>query len=271
MGFSVDFIDNNSISAESLNEILAEVGDDSVSASSEFVNESLFYTDKLNCIRSEIVTGGIRSGCEAALCETGVIIGEGLCFFDSGMRMKIDAEGISLTVSADKENFVYLYASTNLNIATAVVTTEKKEGNEYVPVCRIDADGVLYDERVWCCSKIPMMNSRFVQKETFTLSNSASGTVLVKQVPLVCKAYAYIIVMAKGSIAVYSRDTGKYTYIITTGVYGADRKVDMDYFKIGYDSGNNYYGNVHFEEASSCINIFIRGTQSKKEVEMIVL
>lgn len=271
MGFSVDFTDNKSISAEILNDILAEVGDGSVSASSEFVNESLFYTDKLNCIRSEIVTGGIRSGCKAALCETGVIIGEGLCFFDSGMRMKIDAEGISLAIADGVENFVYLYASPNVNIATAVVTTEKKEGNEYVPVCRVDADGKIYDERVWCRAQIPMINSRFVQKETFTLSNSLSGTVLVKQVPLVCKAYSYIVVMARGSIAIYSRDTGKYTYIITSGVYGQERQIDMDYFKIGYDSGNNYFGNVHFEEASSCINIYIRGTQSKKDVEMIVL
>jgi len=127
---SLNFTDNKSISAEILNDILAEVGDGSVSASSEFVNDSLFYTDKLNCIRSEIVTGGIRSGCEATLCETGVNIGEGLCFFDSGMRMKIDAEGITLAISEGKENFVYLYSSPISNIATAVVTTEEKESRE---------------------------------------------------------------------------------------------------------------------------------------------
>ena len=42
MGFSVDFTDNKSISAETLNGILAEVGDDSVGASSEFADGSLF-------------------------------------------------------------------------------------------------------------------------------------------------------------------------------------------------------------------------------------
>ena len=221
MGFSVDFTDNKSISADMLNSITAEVGDDTVSASSQFAPDSLFYTDKLNCIRSEIVTGGIRSGCEAVLADEGVIIGEGICFFDSGMRMKIDAEGISLVITPGEENFVYLCASPISNIATAVVTAEEKEGSEFVPVCRIDEKGNLYDNRRWCRARIPMMNSRFVQQETISFFNGEEeGKVKVASVPLVNKAYSYIIMTNEYAIAIYSRDTKKYTFLVAGIEYG---------------------------------------------------
>lgn len=274
MGFSVDFTDNNAISAEMLNSILAEVGDGSVSASSEFVNDSLFYTDKLNCIRSEIVTGGICSGCKAALCETGVIIGEGLCFFDSGMRIKIDAEGITLAISEGKENFVYLYASPISNIATAVITTEEKEGSEYVPVCRIDENGRIYDARVWCRAKIPMMNSKFVQNEkTVIENNQLSGKALVATFPLANKAYSYIIVISSYAMAIYFRDTEKYTYIATDNNFGIERRKDMDYFRIGYYSAsyNPYNARLTLKEENACLNLYAEGHQSNTEIEMLVI
>jgi len=273
MGFSVDFTDNKSISAEILNDILAEVGDGSVSASSEFVNDSLFYTDKLNCIRSEIVTGGIRSGCEATLCETGVNIGEGLCFFDSGMRMKIDAEGITLAISEGKENFVYLYSSPISNIATAVVTTEEKESSEYVPVCRIDDEGRIYDARVWCRAKIPMMNSKFVQSETFKIKLMVQNEkTLIKSVPLTNKGYSYIIFMSNESMTLYCRDTKKFAYIISNGYYGNVLVRNMDTFKAGYYSGGNFYfATLSLEEKDSCINLYGLGYQNEIEISMLVI
>lgn len=274
MGFSVDFTDNNAISAEMLNSIIAEVGDGSVSASSEFVNDNLFYTDKLNCIRNEIVTGGIKSGCEAMLTETGVIIGEGLCFFDSGMRMKIDAEGITLAISAGEENFVYLYASPISNIATAVVTTEEKEGSEYVPVCRIDTNGIIYDARVWCRAKIPMMNSRFVQSERAMIKNNQNnGKILVATFPLANKAYSYIVFMSTYAIAIYFRDTAKFTYIATDNNFGIARSKNADYFRVGYydSTYNPYNARLMLEEENSCLNLYAEGFQDNVEIEMLVI
>ena len=274
MGFCVDFTDNKAISAEILNDILAEVGDGSVSASSEFTDGSLFYTDKLNCIRSEIVTGGIRSGCKAALCETGVIIGEGLCFFDSGMRMKIDAEGITLPTAEGKENFVYLYASPISNVATAVVTTEEKEGSEYVPICKIDETGKIYDTRAWCRAKIPMMNSNFMQRERVVIENNQqSGKVLVATVPLANKAYSHIIFMSEYAISVYFRDINKFTYIATDNNHGDERREDMDYFRVGYyhASYNPYNAQLTFEEKDSCLKLYAEGVQTNKELEMLVI
>lgn len=274
MGYSVDFTDNKSISAETLNNILAEVGDDSVSASSEFIDDSLFYTDKLNCIRSEIVTGGIRSGCKAVRCDAGVIIGEGVCFFDSGMRMKIDAEGITLAISEGEENFVYLYASPILNMATAVVTTEEKEGGAYVPVCRIDADGNIYDERVWCRAKIPMMNSKFVQSETLRIENNQlNGKVLVATFPIVNKAYSCIIFTGEYAMAMYYRDTAKYQYFATDDNRRTQKVIETDHFRMGYYDAtyNPYNASLTIEEDNACFNLYAKGIQLSTEIEMLVI
>lgn len=274
MGFSVDFTDNKSISAEDLNAIVAEVGDGSVSVSSQFVDGSLFYTDKLNDIRNEIVTGGVASGCEAVMTETGVVIGEGICFFDSGMRMKIDSEGINLVVSENEENFVYLYASPVSDVATAVVTTEEKEGNEYVPICRIDADGNIYDARVWCRAKIPMMNSRFTQTENFTLVGGNEGkTTLLKSIPLINKAYSYIVLISDQALVMHSRDQGKYTYVVADSNFSSERKDNEDYFRVGYYHAtyNPYNARFTIAEEGGCLNLYAYGAQTSKDVEMLVI
>ncbi len=273
MGFSIDFTDNKSISADELNGIIAEVGDGSVSASSQFVNDSLFYTDKLNCIRNEIVTGGISSGCQAVLDNDGVIIGEGLCFFDSGMRMKIDAEGISLVISEGEENFVYLYASPISHIATAVVSTVPKTGDEYVPICRIDAERKLYDERKWCRAKIPMMNSRFVQSEKFTVENRKEEGKILASFPLINKAYSYIIFMSAEAIALYCRDTNKYTYIVADESFGNLRRENMDYFRIEYYNAatSSYDTHITIKEEDSSINLYANGRQSKVEINVLII
>lgn len=272
MGFSVDFTDNKSISAEDLNNIIAEIGEDGVSASSEFVSGSLFYTDKLNCIRSEIVTGGIRSGCEATLCDTGVIIGEGLCFFDSGMRMKIDAEGITLVTVPETENFVYLYASPNSNTATAVVTTAEKTGAEYVPICRIDENGILHDTREWCQAKIPMMNSRFIQSEELVFEYAgAENNVIIASVPMINKTYSYIVISCQSAMVLYCRDTNKFSYIVTNGSYGSFLRENAESMVLGYNSNSTYNARISIKEEDGCINFYTSASQVKKTVKMLVI
>ncbi len=271
MGFSVDFTDNKSISAQELNSVIAELGDGTVEVSSEFVDDKLYYTDKLNCIRSEIVTGGVASGCEAALCETGIIIGEGLCFFDNGMRMKIDSEGISLGVTSGEENFVYLYASPMLNIATAVVTTEEKTGSEYVPICKIKADGALVDARMWCRAKIPMLNSRFAQTENFTIFKPTEDKSLLASFPLINKAYSYIVFITEQAMALYTKDTGKFLYITSNNTYGQKLQTNTDFFVTGYSSGNEFSCVVTIEEENGYIKLYGSGKQAQREMTVLVL
>ena len=83
MGYRVNFMDSQSVVAQDLNAITAELGNGALS----FIDDTLYGVKDLNQISCSLISKGVSRGMSLSLAEGQVRIGAGSAFMADGKRV----------------------------------------------------------------------------------------------------------------------------------------------------------------------------------------
>lgn len=212
MSYKYDFADNKTVSAADLNGIISTLGEN-CTPSLNFSDDGSYAVNRLNLIRSDILSAGVLSGMNCTVTDDGACVATGICIFPSGMRLEITEPEI-LTLYPDVKNYVYMYGSPLCTAAMPVISKEAKTGDDFIPIAEIE-NGTATDKRKWSQAKIPLKtSSRAVQTETVTYTSFYGNEFkLGGEVELSNPGFCKILVYLKNQCCgVYDRATSTFIY-----------------------------------------------------------
>lgn len=150
MGYRYSFIDNETYGVDDINGAVSRLTTSGVT----FYPTDENLTDAMNAITSDITSGGVEFNHESCLVTVNddeVTVSSGTVFFDDGVSLVIDSQGVTLPYSADA--YVYAYRDVGLNSCDIRITKALPTKN-YVLFAYIDSDGAVHDRRQYAVSKI---------------------------------------------------------------------------------------------------------------------
>ncbi len=170
MAFTYSFVDNEIYGTDDINDITKCLTGAGVAP---FIAKESYSVSDLNALTAEVAASGVSlDGCKCTAENPGTIemtvtVGAGIVFFDSGVRLMVDADGYSLPVTPNAKGFVFAYFSPTLQKADIIFDTELPLVGEYVLLAELEADGNLRDKREFARSKIATLGSNAVVKRSF--------------------------------------------------------------------------------------------------------
>lgn len=149
MSFNVSFLANQYVTDEDINNIGYNLSN---TVYTSFTNDTVYGVDELNAITGHLMNKGVKRNykneCAITLNEGIVHINSGLAFFDNGATIKIDDEGIDVSLEESSETqYVYLFFNSTINVGGARCTVEYPS-DEFVMLGSI-TDGVLKQDRTF--------------------------------------------------------------------------------------------------------------------------
>lgn len=151
MGYKCSFLDNETYGADDVSAAFSRLTTAGVLA----YPERDTVAQSLDALTAEVVSSGVGEfgGLEVSVTDDGVIIGEGAAFFESGVSIEVDSEGILLETTVAETTYVALRYEEEFNRVVPVLSAEEPEG-DVVILAKIDADGTIYDMRSYASSKV---------------------------------------------------------------------------------------------------------------------
>lgn len=162
MAITYSFVDNEIYGTDDINDITKCLTGAGVAP---FISKDSYSTSDLNVMTSALVEAGASlDGCKcsvknAGTAEMSVTVAQGIVFFESGVRLTVDADGYELPVTPNTAGFVYAYFSPSLQKADIVFNTELPTDGEYVLLAELSLDGILSDSRVFARSRVASFGS----------------------------------------------------------------------------------------------------------------
>lgn len=172
MSYKVSFLDNQSVTAQDLNDI----GEGMPNVSYQTFQDGTPYgVDDLNDITASLMNPGVAKNyglmCSTSISNGVVHINAGRAFFASGATITVDNSGIDLTVpESNQMQYVYFFYSANGNIAGAKIAETKAE-TDTVELATISANGTLTDTRQYAYNKNASILPNQYYDDTITIGN----------------------------------------------------------------------------------------------------
>jgi len=139
LGYTVNFTDNQNVTADDLNSVAYGLTEDSTS----FSDGTLYGVKDLNAISKSIITKGVSSGCNVSLKSGKVFISQGTAYFDDGKKITIDADGITLSrQSTTQKNYVWL-SNDDITGQVSAKCTKSSPSGDFVKLAEISSSGVV--------------------------------------------------------------------------------------------------------------------------------
>lgn len=230
------------VNAEMLNNIAVDLGKTDFSV---FENEVPYAVTKLNDITSNLVTSGILlsgSMCKPILNEKTLYIQPGIIVFNNGAKIRI-----TQAVAVEPVNNTYIYAlnEQTTNAAQIITSEDEPTTGDYVPICYIDAEGVLTDKRIFSSAKvtIPVANQYHEEEVTLRFSSDSETDRIVRATIDTGHPFKYVM-------SDYF-DGYRYTAVLQDGI-------KTEWIKVPSSS----YHRVAFLKSGTTIKIYTRHTGS---------
>ena len=172
MGIKYSFVDNEVYGTEDVNEIAACLTGAGIAP---FLSKDSYNTSDLNSVTEALVSSGVDlDGCictaqNVGTAEMSISVAQGIVFFDSGIRLIIDAEGYSVSAVPNTAGHVFAYFSPALQVADITFATELPSDGEYVELARVKADGSIENIRQLARSKVGTMGRNTYLETTFSV------------------------------------------------------------------------------------------------------
>ncbi len=211
MAFTYSFVDNEIYGTDDINDIAKCLTGAGVAP---FVAKESYSTSDLNDLTAEMISAGVSlDGCictpeNAGTTEMTVTVGQGIVFFNSGVRLIVDADGYVVPVTPNTAGFVYACFSPTLQKADIVFGTELPSDGEYVVLAEIRADGALTDKRVFARSKIATMGRNVAEKLQFVTTertlletDGSNCTYIVASIPDVNLSFFNYAMLVSGEFS----------------------------------------------------------------------
>ncbi len=157
MAFTYSFVDNVIYGTDDINDITKSLTGAGVAP---FVSKSSYKASDLNDLAAELVASGASlDGCRCTVENMGtlqmvVTVGQGIVFFDGGVRLTVDSDGYTFPVEPNTSGYIFAYFSPTLQKADIIFDTELPSTGEYVLLAELAADGNLRDKREIARSKV---------------------------------------------------------------------------------------------------------------------
>lgn len=150
MGYKCSFIDNEVYGADDVSEAFSNILSGGVVV--ECDSENVIGT--LNSLTGEIITEGTRSytDLQVSVADGMAKIGEGTGFFESGVSVTVDADGVILDTKGRASGYVSILYDPDLNCVLPQITDAVPEGDVLL-LARFDGDEVT-DLRSYARSKL---------------------------------------------------------------------------------------------------------------------
>ncbi len=151
MGYKYSFIDNETYGTDDINAAISRLTTSGVTICP--TDENLI--NAMNDVTSEVASDGVEydpASCTVTEGDEGFIeIRKGTAFFDDGVTITIDEEGI--VIPKENGSYVYLYHDIESNSCYAKTSAELPD-MRCVLLAYIDDDGVITDKRKYATSKL---------------------------------------------------------------------------------------------------------------------
>lgn len=166
---SESILDNQEVTAEILNNISIDLGNDDLT----FTSTEKFGADKLNKITGDLVGAGILTGgtnhgnnCKIYISNGKIYVKSGIMVFADGKKKTIEKD----TEIADVQSSCVVYAlnDVSLNKIEIAVSSNYPSSGDFVKLATIK-DGAVLDNRNIAMSKVNALGSRVSQKVTGTI------------------------------------------------------------------------------------------------------
>lgn len=170
MGFRYSFIDSEVYGTEDVNSITSGLVGAGIAP---FQTKDSYNVSDLNALTSAIAEPGAELGgckCTGVYSDNvlvGVKVSKGIIYFKSGVRLEVDAEGVSVPVEGNSAGYVYGYFSPSLQFAEVRFGKSRPSDGEFVLLARIDGNGKVWDQRVFARSKIATLGTNLIIEKEF--------------------------------------------------------------------------------------------------------
>ncbi len=150
MGYKYSFLDNETYGTDDINAMVARVTTSGVS----IYPEGKSMIDAMNSVTSELIGSGVGYGSGSCYVseEDGMLkVNSGVAFFDDGVTVEVDDEGIIMEKQTGK--YLYFYRDINQNTCDVRLAEELPPDN-YVLLCYINDSGEIVDKRHYAKLKV---------------------------------------------------------------------------------------------------------------------
>ena len=175
MGIKYSFVDNAVYGIEDINDITKSIVGAGIAP---FVSKDSYNVSDLNVLTSALVEAGTQlDGCKCSVENAGttemtVKVSQGVIFFESGVRMTVDEEGYTVSVTPNTAGYVFAHYNPSLQKADIVFDAELPTDGEYVNLAKISADGTISDKRDFARSKVGTLGENCAVSFTASSENN---------------------------------------------------------------------------------------------------
>ncbi len=170
MGYKCSFLDNEVYGADDVSEAFSKL----VSGGVRTIYDGENIVGTLNELTGEIVTEGTRSyeDLKVTMSDGIISIGEGTGFFESGVSVSVDADGIVLDKGERTSGYVSILYDADLNRVLPQITDSEPSGDVLL-LARFDGNAV-YDIRSYASSKLSINSANTYHDFTINISRFSS-------------------------------------------------------------------------------------------------
>ena len=170
MGIKYSFVDSVVYGAEDINDITRSITGAGVAP---FLSKDSYDVADINVMTQALVEAGVQlDGCKCSIknagtAEMSVEIAQGIVFFESGVRLEIDAEGFVVAVEPNTAGYVFANYRPALQKAEIAFAAELPDTGETVVLAQVLQNGTIRDIRSFARSKVATVGTNIMVKRAF--------------------------------------------------------------------------------------------------------
>ncbi len=193
MSYKVNFLDNQSVTAEAINSALEALGDGVLA----FSDDMTYGVDDLNAISESLIGKGVSWGCELSVLEEGILIGPGVLFMADGKRVEIDSDGILLSYTPGEKHYVWFSHDKEIGFVAPRCTVSEPSGEDYVILGEMEAGGTISGHADLAVMKNSHLGLNYCEEHAFAVVmwGKASEEELVEEIQPAKVGARYAIVL----------------------------------------------------------------------------
>lgn len=153
MGYKCSFLDNEIYGADDVSAVFSSLVTNGV----VLYPEAGTVQEALNEMTTEVVSSGVseRGRLSVSLTNSGAKVGQGTAFFNSGVSITVDSDGMEVAYNKGSSVYVYFIYMPELNTVLLKADSEISEGDT-VPLAFIDVNGKVSDMRKYAKAKVAL-------------------------------------------------------------------------------------------------------------------
>lgn len=191
MAYKCSFLDNETYSAQDVNDIFARITSGGVT----FADTGYTIGD-LNSATSETVTEGVTrdaNSCKVIKDGDTYKISKGACFMNDGSAIIFDDMGQEIEIISGIINYVYLERNVMENTIDITVSATAG-GEDSIPLAEINEEGTVFDRRKYSKAKVDFTMSERVRNFTVNIPECTDTASEIISVDLGEGDFSYVTV-----------------------------------------------------------------------------